>query len=106
MVTLMGPANLSSNEAFLLMMRAAGSKLIGQRSAGSSGNPQPHELGNGVTVFLPSWKAMLLDGSPLEGVGVAPDVEVATKPADFEKEDPVLRAAVAELGKSSAPSAR
>lgn len=100
-VTLMGPANLSSNEAFLLMMRAAGSRLIGQRSAGSSGNPQPHALGNGVTVYLPSWKAMLLDGSPIEGVGIAPDVEVQTKPGDFEKEDPVLRAAASELGKSA-----
>ncbi len=98
-VTLMGPVNMSSNEAFLLMMRAAGSKLIGQRSGGSSGNPQPHKLGNGVTVYLPSWKAMLPDGTVFEGVGIAPDVEVATVPADFETSDPVLKAAVAELTK-------
>jgi C-terminal processing protease CtpA/Prc len=98
-VTLMGPVNMSSNEAFLLMMRAAGSRLVGQRSGGSSGNPQPHRLGHGVTVYLPSWKAMLPNGSVFEGVGIAPDVEVATVPADFETNDPVLRAAVAELAK-------
>lgn len=100
-VTLMGPANMSSNEAFLLMMRAAGSKLVGMRSGGSSGNPQPHDLGNGVTVYLPSWKAMFLDETMLEGVGIAPDLEVPTTPADLQKEDPVLRAAVAELARQT-----
>ncbi|MBL8880236.1 MAG: hypothetical protein JNG88_14050 [Phycisphaerales bacterium] len=95
---LMGPTNMSSNESFLLMMRVSPRcKLIGERSFGSSGNPKPHELGNGVTVLLPSWKDMLPDGKVLEGKGVEPDIKVAAKPEDFAKSDPVLEAAVKEL---------
>lgn len=95
---LMGPNNMSSNESFLLMMRTSPRcKLIGERSFGSSGNPKPHDLGNGVTVLLPSWKDMLPDGKVLEGKGVEPDIKVETKPGDFAKSDPVLDAAVKQL---------
>ncbi|MBI4510628.1 MAG: Ig-like domain-containing protein [Deltaproteobacteria bacterium] len=95
-VVLMGPANMSSAEAFLLMMRAAGAKLVGARSRGASGNPQPVDLGNGVVVYLPSWKAMRADGSPLEGEGILPDVEVNA--SHFKRRDPVVAAAMKILG--------
>lgn len=75
---LIGPANMSSAEAFILMMRhAAHATLIGQRTFGSSGNPQPHALGNGVTIFLPSWKETAPDGAVIEGRGIAPDIEAS-----------------------------
>jgi hypothetical protein len=96
-VVLMGNANVSSCEGFLLMMRAAGCKLIGGKSAGASGNPQPHDLGNGVTVNLPSWRSLSLEGRELEGVGITPDVVVDSKPEDFQKADPVLAKALAVL---------
>ncbi len=95
---LTGPVNMSSNEAFLLMMRAAGATLVGENTLGASGNPQPVELGNGVTVYLPSWRAYQADGNPLEGVGLTPDVEVATNAADLPAKDPVLEAAVSVVG--------
>ena len=61
---LMGPVNMSSCEAFLLMMKQVPKcRLIGARSYGSSGRPRPHDLGNGVTVYLPSWKALRPDGT-------------------------------------------
>jgi len=94
---LIGRYCMSSNESFILMMKAAGATLVGERTYGSSGNPKPHELANGVTIFLPSWKDMLPEGSVLEGVGVAADVEVKTQPAEFEKQDPVLDKALATL---------
>lgn len=95
---LMGPVNMSSAEAFLLMMKQASNcKLVGTRSYGSSGNPQPHTLANGVTVMLPSWKAMLPDGTEFETKGIAPDVEVAAKPEDFSLDDPVLKKALQVL---------
>lgn len=73
---LCGPICMSSNESFILMMReGAKATLIGSRTRGSSGNPRPHDLGNGVTVVLPSWEDLLPDGSPLEGIGIKPDVE-------------------------------
>ncbi len=97
---LMGPRCMSSNESFLLMMRQSPNcKLIGARSRGSSGNPQPHDLGNGVTVLLPSWQNMDPDGNVLEGKGVEPDIEVKTNPEDFKKGDPVLEAAINHLSK-------
>lgn len=67
----------SSNESFLLMMRAAGAVLVGGATAGSSGRPVPHRLGNGVTAWLPSWIDLAPDGSAIEGTGVAPDIAVA-----------------------------
>lgn len=96
---LTGPYVMSSAEGFLLMMRQVEkAKLIGANSFGSSGNPMPHELGNGVTVMLPSWQAMLPGGEVFEKVGIAPDIEVKTEPDDFEKSrDPVLEAAIGWL---------
>jgi hypothetical protein len=100
-VVLMGPANMSSCESFLLMMRAAGCRLVGSKSAGSSGNPKPHDLGNGVVVMLPSWRDMSLEGRGLEGVGVTPDVVVDAKPDQFAQADPVLAAALEQVRSSS-----
>ncbi len=92
---LMGPANMSSCEAFLLMMKQVKqAQLIGQASFGSSGNPKPHDLGDGLTAYLPSWQAMFPDGELLEGQGVEPDILVETEPEDFETEDPVIQAAL------------
>ena len=53
-----------------MMKQAPDAVLVGAASQGSSGNPQPVELDNGVTAFLPCWKAMTPDGSELEGVGI------------------------------------
>jgi hypothetical protein len=96
-VVLMGPANISSCESFLLMMRAAGQTLIGAPSLGHSGSPQPHDLGNGVVVWLPSWRSLGADGRDLEGVGIMPDITVAAQPADFAMADPVLARALEHL---------
>lgn len=95
---LIGPHCLSSCEAFVLMLRQAErTVLVGARTGGSSGNPRPHELPNGITVWLPSWRATDASGHVFEGVGIAPDVEVPTTPADFRERDPILRAALEEL---------
>ncbi len=89
---LIGPANMSSNESFIFMMKLMpGCKLVGEKTYGSSGNPKPHELGNGVTVLLPSWRDYGPDGRLLEGVGIAPDIEI--KWDARSSEDVVIRAA-------------
>ncbi len=98
---LMGPVNMSSCEAFLLMMKQVPScKLVGENSYGSSGNPKPTDLGNGVTVFLPSWKAMRPDGTCFEGEGIAPDILVKTTEAALRSRDAVLEAALKWLRES------
>ncbi len=94
---LMGARCFSSNESFLLMMRAAGARLIGGKSYGSSANPKPHDLGGGVALLVPSWEAQDADGRPFEGVGIAPDEHVAFDPK--APGDSVLAAALAWLRK-------
>jgi hypothetical protein len=95
-VVLSGPLCMSSCEAFLLMLRGAGATLVGQRSRGASANPQPFDLGNGLVVYIPSWRATLLDGSPLEGVGVGPDVGIAHAETP-DLADPTLAAGIAAI---------
>ena len=98
---LTGPAVMSSNEAFLLMMKQVpNTVLIGAASQGSSGNPQPHDLDNGVTIYLPSWQAMTPEGEVFEGIGIPPDIEVQADPEDFATSDPVITAALRHLQKS------
>lgn len=94
MVVLMEPANMSSAEAFLLMMKQAPQyTLMGERSYGSSGNPRPVPLANGVSVHLPSWVTFTPEGIMLEGKGVSPDVFLEF-PRDSTDEDPLIDAAL------------
>lgn len=94
-VVLSGPAVMSSNEAFVLMMKAAPrATVVGGKTQGSSGNPQPHDLGNGVTAWVPSWQAMDAKGNAFEGVGIEPDIAVDAPPERLEREDPVLETAL------------
>ncbi len=91
---------MSSCEAFLLMMRQGERcTLIGQRSYGSSGNPKPHEIPNGVVFVVPSWKALRPDGSCFEGEGIAPDIEVVPTEKELEKRDLILEKALEHLRK-------
>jgi len=95
---LMGLGTVSSCESFVMMMKQVrGCTLIGERTAGSSGNPSPVDLGNGVSAFVPSWRSLRVDGTCLEGEGFAPDVEVRASPGDFRAGDPVLDAALKRL---------
>ncbi len=95
-VVLIGPSTHSSCEAFVLMMQAAGATTIGAPTGGGSGNPQPHDLGAGITLLLPSWQAMTVDGQVFEGTGIPPDVRV-----EYERgpqgQDPVLLEAIRRL---------
>lgn len=96
---LIGALDMSSAELFILMMRAAGATLVGATTRGASANPQPTQIGEGLTVMLPSWRARSMDGSPLEGIGIKPDVPVEVGPDGFASTDPVIDAAVAALRK-------
>lgn len=96
---------MSSNESFVLMCRQAKDcVVVGQPTFGSSGNPKPIDLGNGVTALIPSWQDLLPDGSPFEGKGIAPDVLVPCTDQDLESHDPILEKALALLrAKVAAP---
>lgn len=91
-LVLQGSVCLSSNEAFLLMMRLnPRATFIGEPSGGSSGNPRRYDLPNGLVVTLPSWQSLRPDGTPFEGTGLAPDILVT---GDFTRHDPVLDEAI------------
>ena len=98
---LIGPACLSANEAFILMMKQhPAARFFGLPTGGSSGNPQPHDLGNGVTIYAPIWEAFDAEGKPLEGVGLRPDVIVhwpRGRLAKRQAADPTVAAARAYL---------
>lgn len=86
---------MSSNESFVMMLQQADDcVLVGQPTFGSSGNPRPFELGNDVTVFVPTWQDLRLDGSVIEGEGIAPDTFVPCTPSDLESRDPILEQAL------------
>jgi C-terminal processing protease CtpA/Prc len=96
---------MSSNESFVLMLRQAKDCVtVGQPTFGSSGNPKPFELGNGVTALIPSWQDLLPDGSQCEGIGVKPDVLVECTAKDLETHDPILAKALELLRKKVAPA--
>lgn len=86
---------MSSNESFVLMLQQADDcTTIGQPTFGSSGNPMPHELGNGVTILMPSWQDLRLDGSCFEGEGLAPELLVEVSDKDLESADLILEKAL------------
>ena len=101
---LSGPHIMSSGEAMLLMLKACPNvTVVGDITYGSSGNPKPTELPNGVTVHLPSWKTMRPDGSCFESEGIKPDVLIAPSLEAFAGRDPVLDKALELARTSSAP---
>jgi len=76
-ICLVGPGCVSSGEGFALMMKALDHvTLVGRPTRGASGNPQAVTLSNGVKVWFSRWVSMEPDGTPIEGRGILPDVEV------------------------------
>lgn len=97
---LSGQSVMSSNESFILMMKhVPNAKIVGMKTYGSSGNPMPYELPNGVTVYIPSWQAYTLDGKMIEGKGIEPDIEIVTSNEDFQKTDGLLEKVVKMIEK-------
>lgn len=94
---LQGPVCLSSNEAFLLMMRQApNAELIGEPSGGSSANARSFPLSNGAHLIVPRWQSMTPSGKQLEGVGIKPDIFFE---GDYTEQDPLLDFAIERLNK-------
>ncbi len=105
-VVLQGQRTFSSAEAFVLMMAQCPQVTrMGDRTAGSSGNPRRIEVGGTITVNLPRWIAMDPQGRPFETVGIPPDVKVDAPPERFAgTRDPVLDAALKRLRRTATSS--
>lgn len=97
-VVLIGPGCVSSGEGMAMMLRALPqAQFIGEPTRGSSGNPAPLLLPNGVTVYYSRWVSMLPSGEPFEGKGLQPDITLRHKSGP---EDLVLKRARAALKKA------
>jgi len=69
--------------------------IIGERTAGSDGQPYQHRFENGMVFGLSTKRLFMPDGSPFEGVGIAPDIEVPIHAEDLATgKDPVLEKAL------------
>ena len=69
--------------------------FVGEATLGSTGQPFRFDFGNGMSFRVGAKRATFPDGSPFEGVGVAPDVEVPTTLASLRSgRDEVLERAL------------
>jgi C-terminal processing protease CtpA/Prc len=98
-MVLVGRRCASSNESFIAFMREMPNvTVVGDTTAGATGNPAPVALSDGWKVWVPRWIARTAEHRIIEWNGIAPDVFVAATPADFSAgRDPVLDYAVAAL---------
>src|SRR5205823_5468072 len=106
-VCLIGFRCVSSGEGFAQMMKCLPQvTTVGVRTRGSSGNPRPFKLpGVEVTVSYSRWVDMMPDGSPIEGAGIAPDIECDFPAEAYKDKDPtwekalqLLREKIAKAG--------
>lgn len=82
-VCLIGPGCVSSGEGMTMMFKSLPNvTLAGQPTRGASGNPQPVPLPNGTDVWFSRWVALLPDGTPIEGIGIQPDVVIEHRDDD------------------------
>jgi carboxyl-terminal processing protease len=82
------------------LARSGRVKAVGSPTAGGSGNPVWLTLPGGAKVAISRWIEYFADGTPVEGNGTHPDVEVRPTIADISAgRDPALQKAV-ELLKS------
>jgi C-terminal processing protease CtpA/Prc len=89
---LIGRRCASSNESFIAAMGQLPTvTLVGDRTAGATGNPGTFSLADGWSYTVSRWIEYAADNQPIEDVGISPDVFVTTSPADFgTSQDPVL----------------
>jgi C-terminal processing protease CtpA/Prc len=96
---------MSSAESFVMMLAQCPQvATMGDRTAGSSGNPYQLSAGAGIHVNLPRWNPLTADGKPFDRVGIPPAVAIeAGKNAFHDDRDPVLEAALKRLREAKAP---
>ena len=89
----------SAAEDFVMPFKDNGrAVLVGETTAGSSGQPHVIDLGAGFRAWIGAKRESFPDGRTFEGVGIAPDVEIVQQPADLrEGQDRVLNEALAIL---------
>ncbi len=98
-IVLIGQRTMSSAESFALMLAQCPQvTTMGDRTAGSSGNPRQVRTAGEILVNLPRWIDMDPAGKPIDAVGISPQLVIRTTDDDFaDQRDPVLAAALEDL---------
>jgi len=98
-VVIMETVNMSSAEQFLIAMVDSGRvETVGRPTGGASGNPVVFRLPGAHNVRFSTADFHRNDGTPIEGVGLTPDVEVTWTVENLRQErDPDLEAAEQQL---------
>jgi len=98
---LMGRRCASSNESFIMAMgQLPNVTLVGERTAGSTGNPMTFPLAGGWSYTVSRWIEYTTDNQIIEDNGISPDVLVTATAGDFASgRDPVLDFAVNRLAR-------
>lgn len=93
LVVLTGPGTYSSAEDFLVPLQYSGRAiLVGERTAGSTGNPIQVPLPGEGMLWVVSKRDMFPDGREFVGIGISPDVEVHQTQKDLlNGTDPVIQ---------------
>ena len=77
LIVLVDERCFSACEDFVMPLKFSGrAVLIGQSTAGSSGEPYMYDFGNGMRFRISTKRQYFPDGSTFEGVGIVPDIEV------------------------------
>jgi len=86
LILLTDGACASACEDFVIPFKTNGrATIIGETTFGSTGQPFNYEFGNGMRVFVGSIRTYMPDGSPFEGIGIAPDVEIRPRIEDLRR---------------------
>jgi carboxyl-terminal processing protease len=96
LVVLTGPGTFSAAEDFLVPLKySKRALLVGEKTAGSTGNPIIVTLPGGGIFRVVSKRDIFPDGTELVGIGIIPDVEVKVTQQDIIGEsDPVFNKAI------------
>jgi hypothetical protein len=92
LAVLTGPGTFSAAEDFLVPLQySKRAVLVGEKTAGSTGNPINIPLPGGGRFMVVSKRDMFPDGREFVGIGIQPDVEVRPTQKDLLKgTDPIL----------------
>jgi carboxyl-terminal processing protease len=99
LVGLIDGGTRSGMEVLAYSLKKAGIVLVGTRTAGAFLGGSPFILKDGSLLYLAVMSA-LVDGHPLEGVGVSPDLNVAYSKQYSHGHDPQLQAALLQMQKT------
>lgn len=103
LVILTGGTTTSTAEDFAISLREARrAVIVGERTAGSAGNPIEFPLPGGGAFRMATFRAYLPDGEEYVGEGIRPDFELSPRIADIRRgADPVLDEALKVLADRS-----